>query len=193
MKCTLIKSYSNARFQVRYRYIVLTASGASFMHEQYLVWQSVDMCSSVYTMHMYDIHHITSALLNPSSKKDYLYAIIPSLSFTLVGLFKSFLICCTGVQYFDSISAATFFSPAIGDLKAATTASQVGLTDVLSHVFSTSHIRSDWSFSFCLKQSRVVCGMFNSSPILYQLARTGWSSLSSTLRFGSAYARNYTV
>ena len=101
--------------------------------------------------------------------------IIPSLFSTLLGLLDSSVICCTSVQYFDSSCAATFFSFTIRDLKAVTTASQVGGGSMLvfNQYFSTSQSKSDGSEYFCSKQSSSVCGMSSSNPILYQLARTG--------------------
>lgn len=114
---------------------------------------------------------------------------IPSPSSTMLRVLESSAVHCACAQYLDSSCAAIFFSFTIRDLKAVTTASQEGrgFTAVLSQYFNTSRSRSTWSEYFCSKQSSSVCGMSNSSPILYQLARTGWSSLSSAFRFGSVY------
>ena len=109
----------------------------------------------------------------------------------IVELLDSSLVCCTGLQYFDSSWAATIFSFTKGDLKAVITAFQVGhgSTFVFNQCFNTSRIKSEGSEWSCLKQSSVVCVMSNSIPILYQLARTGCSSVSSAFRVGSVYAR----
>ena len=119
--------------------------------------------------------------------------IIPSHFSTLGELLDSSIVCCTGAQYFDSSCSATCFLSTIGALKAATTASQVGRgsTAVSNQCFNISRNKSLGSVWFCLKQSSSVCGMSNSSPMSYQLARTEWSALSNALRLGSMCKRNH--